>query len=156
MNAYQFNMDNQWDQLSYDMEGENYDGDPLEGTDAHHPALAKQFWETFLNAEEGDLSDEDWAFAASLSNSWQTCACGSVNDGLLRGWHGKRALGESWSVNDARPQDKQLSNLGLEFNNLIEQREIGKAQIMFHEIWAMSITVLQQQMQAGTMPERKA
>ena len=106
----------------------------------HHPKIAKLFWKKFLIADE--LTDDDWDFATKMAGSWNTCACGSINDGLLRRWHTANST-------SASPQDGRLHDLGMRFYHAIQHRRLTSAQELFITIQSRGHDVLEEQKKAA-------
>ena len=104
----------------------------------HHPKIAALFWKRLLLAEKSDITPDDWQYAANLAGSWNTCACGSVNDGLPRDWDKDQSYGT------ARPTDETLQNLGMAFYRQIENHNLPVAQRTFLKIQERSAEVLEE------------
>ncbi len=121
----------------YDYHGKHYPHIFTERSEevAAQAKINKEFWESFLAVTGNDLrSEADWAFASRLSMRWDTCACGSINDGLPR-WGGK----------DWQPKDKHLSTLGIEFMSAIERKKLQNARNIFCAIQGRGAVVLAEQ-----------
>jgi len=88
----------------------------------------RDFWLRFMQADT--LSDEDWEVARGLAGSWDTCWCGSINDGLDRGEVGNE------------PVDPALTVLGLEFYKAICDHDLPDAQKISNEIQERGSVVL--------------
>jgi hypothetical protein len=114
------------------------------GQEKHHdPKLAREFWRRFLDTEDAtDLSDSDWMLAAKLAGSWNTCACGSINDGLPRSSIG------------GEPRDTELFRMGMEFMRLIQQRKLPEAQKMFMKINEQGAQVLIKMQLPESVPDK--
>ena len=99
----------------------------------HHPPTVALFWQRFMTAKENDLTHADWKFADYLAGTWNTCACGSINDGLPR--------------NDLshEPLDAHLERLGMNFLNQIQAKYLPEAQDVFLRIHERAIEVLKLQ-----------
>ena len=104
----------------------------------HHPRIAALFWKKFLIAKESEMFSSDWEYAINLASSWNTCACGSVNDGLPRGWDGDEEHGS------ARPLDEKLQSLGVAFYRQIENYNLPVAQRTFLKIQQRSAVILKE------------
>lgn len=78
----------------------------------------REFWFRFLYAPEEELTDADWYMAHVLAERWDTCACGSMDDGIPRG-HGNM------------PYDTELKFLGCRFPEIIQRRDLEGAREMF-------------------------
>ena len=102
----------------------------------HHPRIAALFWKKFLLSK--DITSFDWEYADNLARSWNTCACGSVNDGLPRSWDGNEECGS------ARPVDEKLQSLGMAFFRQIENYNLPVAQRTFLKIQQRSAEVLEE------------
>lgn len=68
----------------------------------------RAFWEQYWLADPYDLDMEDHDYAFELANQWNTCACGSLDDGIPRDRFG-----------DA-PEDKELHRLGMRFMAVLD------------------------------------
>ena len=88
----------------------------------HHPKIVAIFWPRFLAAKPDTLTDADWWFAGTLAKHWNTCACGSLNDGIPR------------EPGDVQPTDADLISLGCEFYGSIMRRDLKAAQKLFIQI----------------------
>jgi len=97
-------------------------------------AQNKRFWIEFMNRKSDDRTDEQWEVAYNLSVQWDTCACGSINDGL------ERLADWNWE-----PIDSRLTDLGDHFMELIEAHDLDGARDCFNEI----------QMRAGVVLKKK-
>lgn len=95
-------------------------------------AQNKRFWIEFMNRKNDDPTEEQWEEALGLATDWDTCACGSINDGLPR-----------LSFNDWEPMDLELSFLGYSFMESVELYDLEKARIIFNEIQMRASVVLQ-------------
>ena len=95
-------------------------------------AANKEFWKRFFHHRRNPalLSWRDWKYARYLSMNWDTCACGSINDGLPRGFG-------SW-----RPRDNELQRLGELFFMQIKEQDYTHAKITFHDIQSRAAVVL--------------
>lgn len=85
----------------------------------------RRFWEKFLYADESLLSQDDWDRAWDLANTWDTCACGSLDDGLPR-----KALDGVVNI----PVDRELQLLGCRFPDYISHGDLESARECFREI----------------------
>ena len=78
----------------------------------------KEFWLKFINAKDHQLSERDWHAVRHLAADWDTCACGSLDDGISRGPTGY-------------PEDLALRTLGHAFYEHIKEHELKAAQQEF-------------------------
>ena len=85
----------------------------------------RRFWEKFLYADESLLSQDDWDRAWDLANTWDTCACGSLDDGLPR-----KAVNGVVNI----PVDQCLIDLGSEFPDYIHDGDLEGARKCFLDI----------------------
>lgn len=90
----------------------------------------RKFWYRFLNADPEQFTARDWDMALTLALQWNTCACGSMDDGIPR-------------FDSGRPHDTQLNQLGCEFPDAIEERDIEKAREIFRLIERRAAKVIQ-------------
>lgn len=107
--------------------------EPLErtfGFSAATTTLVRDFWKQFWRSG-GYLNDDEWERAHELANAWNTCACGSLDDGIPRDHIGM-------------PQDPRLQQLGYEFCRDVQHRRFHEAGKTWREIQKRSVTVLQQ------------
>ncbi len=94
-------------------------------------AQNKRFWIEFMNRKNDDPTEEQWEEALGLATDWDTCACGSINDGLPR-----------LSFNDWEPRDDELSSLGYEFMESISVPDLDQARNLFNAIQMRASVVL--------------
>ncbi len=96
----------------------------------------KKFWARFLGpGSQGQKRTEaDWRFALRLAERWDTCACGSINDGLPR--NGKQefephsdAVMKEWC-----PIDRELRTLGINFFCAIGNQNLKISRQIFSQI----------------------
>lgn len=87
------------------------------------------FWLDFINQNRRNRTQKEWNRATQLAGTWNTCACGSINDGLSR-----------WS--DKKPKDPELYELGLSFFYAIATRRPQRARKYFIKIQARAAVVL--------------
>ena len=79
-------------------------------------------WNAFLEkAIKGDILSKERLLAERLSCSWVTCACGRQCDII------PRYKTDSLYHAEGEPMDRQLSDLGIVFNNLIMDRDYKDA-----------------------------
>lgn len=90
------------------------------GSPPHHPRIVKKFWRRFLRAT--GLTDGEWEYARWLASQWNTCACGSLNDGLPR------------DSRNLEPVDSKLERLGCKFMDCMGDRDLNEAQNIFVSI----------------------
>ena len=117
---------------------------PIDASETKRRAdVNREFWIRFL-APDGSVyrTREDWRYAASLAASWNTCGCGSINDGLFR-------LGHRDDDNDWCPMDNELMKLGLEFYTVISNRKLVEAREVFALIQLRGAEVLALQHERG-------
>ena len=87
------------------------------------PAV-KAFWQKFLSLKKNEINTIDWVRAQHLAESWNTCACGSINDGLPRDW-------DNDPEGSAEPMDGHLTQLGNRFMHEVTFRHLKRAQELF-------------------------
>ena len=112
-----------WDQTAYHT-------DPTETAErAKHNA---EFWKRFLAVDASvRRTAADWAYARQLAGEWNTCACGSINDGLPREGHA------NWA-----PKDGTLHVLGMRFMRMIRAKDLPRSRRVFREIQKRGVEVL--------------
>ena len=95
--------------------------------------INKKFWASFFHANRKVklLTAADWSYAGHLAGNWDTCACGSINDGLPRR-----------SFMDWEPRDRLLSHLGTDFYTAIRNQHYLRARRLFSEIHKRAVVVL--------------
>ena len=98
----------------------------------------KEFWKRFFATDRSiRRSEADWAYAIQLANQWDTCACGSINDGLPR-------EGTGW-----QPSDHKLYHLGNQFPIILGKRDLTRARRHFMAINRRAAEVLEEMGLAG-------
>ena len=105
----------------------------------------RKFWKSFLSKSHDRRSPVEWDEAASLAFNWNTCACGSINDGLPRG----EDAGAYWAEMDALwiPNDAKLRQLGGDFYEDILARDLTRARSRFNAIQKRAGEVLDKEAQ---------
>jgi len=93
----------------------------------------KLFWDQFLEVGRKRRTDDEWWQARGLARSWNTCACGSINDGLPRIDRG------AWKN---QPKDIGLITLGTSFFYEVKTRNLNKIRTLFSRIQTRSAEVL--------------
>jgi len=97
------------------------------------------FWDKFLEVGRKRRTESEWNKATVLAFSWNTCACGSINDGLPRyGGSG----GGIFSPDHNQPLDDTLSDLGGGFHRAVKTSNIRKARTLFNQIQIRAAKVI--------------
>ena len=92
----------------------------------------REFWKQFLTTDRSIMrSYADWEYARRLAGEWNTCACGSINDGLPR-----------LSRSNWEPQDGLLQSLGLEFYYAVGEKDLPRCREAFKAIQIQGRKVL--------------
>jgi len=85
----------------------------------------RKFWVNFMNCDIDDMTDWQWVQAYQHARSWDTCACGSINDGLPR---------IDIEIGDWEPTDNKLYTSGIRFMGFIRDHELNEARTCFNDI----------------------
>lgn len=94
------------------------------------------FWLTFMSKSRKRRSSIDWKRAETLARNWDTCACGSINDGLPR--HTENNTPAPLDM----PLDNELASLGGKFYRTILDKRLSAARTLFNEIQFRAAQVL--------------
>ena len=81
-----------------------------------------KFWKEFMSMSHRRRTNKEWKRASRLASDWDTCACGSINDGLPR------------KEENNVPLDHRLSNLGCLFATVIQDKNLARARRIFNQI----------------------
>lgn len=93
--------------------------------------MSKFNWQDFLAVGRKRRSEDEWGEALDLADDWNTCACGSLDDGIPR--YG------------GTPCDDGLYNLGVDFAIAIDDRNLPEARRLFAKIQQRGAEVLAEQ-----------
>ena len=97
----------------------------------------RRFWREFLSKSHNQRTNFQWANARDLAFNWDTCACGSVNDGLNR------------DPTDM-PYDPDLRKLGEVFYFAITDHDLPRSRRIFNKIQIRAGKVLDKQIKRMT------
>jgi len=97
----------------------------------------RDFWLRFMSKKHKRRTESQWLHAYKMAINWDTCGCGSINDGLPRQGHDQN----SYSAN--APMDEELLDLGAWFMGAVGDQDLNRSRYVFNQIQQRAAEVLQ-------------